>query len=134
MMTRPLSISRAALANVLAAGLFATAAVAQDSTTTDIGTLDKATAEKVFPAKPPYSPYAGRNFPTRPYFGDTHTHTSFSMDAGAFGARLAPKDAYRFAKGEEIMASSGQRAKLSRPLDFIVVTDHSDGMGFFPHC
>ena len=101
-------------------------------TTTDIGTLDKATAEKVFPAKPPYSPYAGRNFPTRPYFGDTHTHTSFSMDAGAFGARLAPKDAYRFAKGEEVMASSGQRAKLSRPLDFLVVTDHSDGMGFFP--
>ena len=54
------------------------------------------------------------------------------MDAGAFGARLGPKDAYRFAKGEEVIASSGQRAKLSRPLDFLVVTDHSDGMGFFP--
>ena len=53
------------------------------------------------------------------------------MDAGAFGARLGPKDAYRFAKGEEVIASSGQRAKLSRPLDFLVVTDHSDGMGFF---
>ena len=49
--------------------------------TTDIGTLDKETADKAFPAKPPYSPYAGRNFPTRPYFGDTHTHTSYSMDA-----------------------------------------------------
>ena len=106
-------------------------ATAQD-VTTDIGTLDKATAEKAFPAKPPYSPYAGRNFPTRPYFGDTHTHTSFSMDAGAFGARLGPKDAYRFAKGEEVIASSGQRAKLSRPLDFLVVADHSDSMGFFP--
>jgi Protein of unknown function (DUF3604) len=102
------------------------------SPTTDIGTLDKETAEKAFPAKPAYSPYAGRNFPTRPYFGDTHLHTSFSMDAGAFGARLAPKEAYRFAKGEEVVASSGQRAKLSRPLDFLVVTDHSDGMGFFP--
>ena len=130
-MIRPLSIICAALANALAASLFATIAAAQD-VTTDIGTLDKATAEKVFPAKPSYSPYAGRNFPTRPYFGDTHTHTSFSMDAGAFGARLAPKEAYRFAKGEEVMASSGQRAKLSRPLDFLVVTDHSDGMGFFP--
>ena len=54
------------------------------------------------------------------------------MDAGAFGARLGPKDAYRFAKGEEVIASSGQRAKLSRPLDFLVVADHSDGMGFFP--
>ena len=54
------------------------------------------------------------------------------MDAGAFGAGSGPKDAYRFAKGEEVMASSGQRAKLSRPLDFLVVADHSDGMGFFP--
>ena len=62
----------------------------------------------------------------------THVHTSFSMDAGAFGCRLAPADAYRFAKGEEVTASSGQRARLARPLDFIVVTDHSDGFGFFP--
>ena len=100
---------------------------AEQAVTTDIGTLDQGTAEKAFPAKPPYSPYAGRNFPTRPFFGDTHLHTSFSMDAGAFGARLGPKDAYRFAKGEEVIASSRQRAKLSRPLDFLVVTDHSDG-------
>jgi hypothetical protein len=99
---------------------------------TDIGTLDKEAAEKAIPPKPPYSPYAGRNFPTRPFFGDTHVHTSFSMDAGAFGCRLGPVDAYRFAKGEEVTASSGQRAKLSRPLDFLVVTDHSDGFGFFP--
>ena len=54
------------------------------------------------------------------------------MDAGAFGCRLGPKEAYRFGKGEEVMASSGQRAKLSRPLDFMVVADHSDGFGFFP--
>ena len=85
-----------------------------------------------FPAKRPYSPYAGRNFPSRPYFGDTHLHTSFSMDAGAFGARLTPRDAYRFARGEEVTASSGQPVKLSRPLDFLVVADHSDNMGFFP--
>ena len=98
----------------------------------DAGTLDKESAARAFPDKPPYSPYAGRNFPTRPYFGDTHTHTSFSMDAGAFGCRLGPRDAYRFGKGQEVVASGGQRAKLSRPLDFIVVTDHSDGFGFFP--
>jgi hypothetical protein len=54
------------------------------------------------------------------------------MDAGAFGARLGPREAYRFAKGEEVTASSGQPAKLSRPLDFLVVADHSDGFGFFP--
>jgi hypothetical protein len=105
---------------------------AEEAAPTDVGTLDKESAAKVFPSKPPYSPYAGRNFPTRPFFGDTHTHTSFSMDAGAFGCRLGPKDAYRFGRGEEVMASSGQRAKLSRPLDFLVVTDHSDGFGFFP--
>src|SRR3982074_1118467 len=120
-----------ALAGICAACVFATAVAAEDQTT-DIGTLAKETADKAFPAKPPYSPYAGRNFPTRPYFGDTHTHSAFSLDAGAFGARLGPKDAYRFGKGEEVIASSGQRAKLSRPLDFMVVADHSDGMGFFP--
>ena len=118
MIVRLFAITGAALANALAASLFATVVVAQDATT-DIGTLDKEVAEKAFPAKPSYSPYAGRNFPTRPYFGDTHLHTSFSMDAGAFGARLPPRDAYRFAKGEEVIASSGQRAKLSRPLDFL---------------
>ena len=124
------------LAKVLLAGLtglsFTLPALAEDALVTDVGTLDKGTAEKVFPSKRPYSPWAGRNFPTRPLFGDTHTHTSFSMDAGAFGARLDPSDAYRFAKGEEVTASSGQLAKLSRPLDFLVVTDHSDNMGFFP--
>jgi hypothetical protein len=118
------------VAVVLSLGL-AAVTWAQPSATTDIGTLDKAAAERVFP-KAPYSPYAGRSFPTRPLFGDTHTHTSYSMDAGAFGARIAPRDAYRLAKGEEIAASSGQRVKLSRPLDFLVVTDHSDNMGFFP--
>ena len=89
------------------------------------------TLQSVFP-KSPYSPYAARNFPTRPLWGDTHVHTELSMDAGAFGARLGPSDAYRFAKGEEVISSTGQRAKLSRPLDFLVVADHSDNMGFFP--
>ncbi len=99
---------------------------------TDIGTADKEKLAKVHPAKPPYSPYVGRNFPTRPLFGDQHLHTSFSFDAGAFGCRLSPRDAYRLARGEEITASSGQPAKLSRPLDWLVVADHSDNMGFFP--
>jgi len=98
----------------------------------DIGTADKETLGKVHSTKPPYSPYVGRNFPTRPLFGDQHLHTSFSMDAGAFGCRIGPKDAYRLARGEEITASSGQPVKLSRPLDWLVVADHSDGFGFFP--
>ncbi|WP_457103731.1 DUF3604 domain-containing protein [Methylobacterium sp. P5_C11] len=97
----------------------------------DVGSPSREQIDKVLP-KPPYSPYANREFPTRPFFGDTHLHTSFSFDAGAFGARLGPKDAYRFARGEQVTASSGQPAKLSRPLDFLVVADHSDNMGFFP--
>ena len=105
---------------------------AAEQPTTDAAMLDQASVEKVFPSKPPYSPYAGRNFPTRPFFGDAHTHTAYSIDTGAFGCRLGPREAYRFGKGEEVIASSGQRARLSRPLDFMVVADHSDGFGFFP--
>ena len=86
----------------------------------------------VFPGQKHYSPYAGRNFPTHVFWGDTHLHTGMSMDAGAFGARLIPEDAYRFARGEEVTSSTGQKVKLSRPLDFLVVADHSDNMGFFP--
>jgi hypothetical protein len=71
-------------------------------------------------------------FPERPFFGDTHLHTSYSVGAGAFGARLTPRDAYIFAKGNEVKSSSGQQAKLHRPLDFLVVADHSDAMGLFP--
>ena len=85
-----------------------------------------------FPSQKHFSPYAGRNFPTQVYWGDTHLHTALSMDAGAFGARLTPVDAYRFARGEELTSSTGLRVKLSRPLDFLVVADHSDNMGFFP--
>jgi len=88
--------------------------------------------EGAFPGENRYSPYAGRNFPTEVFWGDTHVHTGMSMDAGAFGARLMPDDAYRFAKGNEVTSSTGLQAKLSRPLDFLVVADHSDNMGFFP--
>ena len=85
----------------------------------------------VYPKRDNYSPYADRNFPTNVYWGDTHVHTGLSMDAGAFGARLQPADAYKFARGEQLISSTGQRVKLGRPLDFLVVTDHSDNMGFF---
>ena len=69
----------------------------------------------------PYSRYAQRNIPNLPLWGDTHLHTAISFDAGAFGARLLPPDAYRFAKGEEVVSSTGQPVRLSRPLDFLVV-------------
>jgi len=68
-------------------------------------------------------------YPVRAYFGDTHVHSGWSADAGLDGAILSPEDAFRFARGEEVKSNTGQMAKLKRPLDWIVITDHSDGMG-----
>ena len=79
-----------------------------------------------------YSPYAGRDFSSQVFWGDTHLHTDISMDAGAFGNRLGLDEAYRFARGEQVESTNGGPARLSRPLDFLVVADHSDNMGFFP--
>jgi hypothetical protein len=82
----------------------------------------------VIPGRP-YSPYADRAFPANVYFGDTHVHTAISADAGGGGTKLLPRDAYRFARGEQVTSNTGQPVKLSRPFDFYMITDHSDGMG-----
>jgi hypothetical protein len=79
-------------------------------------------------ARKHYSPYA-RKFPTRAYFGDTHHHTANSGDAFMAGDRLTPEQSYRFARGEEVVSSTGVPVKLSRPLDFLVVSDHAEGLG-----
>ena len=76
-----------------------------------------------------YSPYAGRNFSTNVYFGDTHLHTSLSGDAFGFGNKINDVDALRFARGDEIMSAGGLQVKLSRPLDFLVVADHAEAYG-----
>ena len=73
-----------------------------------------------------YSPYVGRNFPTKPLFGDTHLHTAISLDAFGAGNKLGAEEAYRFARGEEVRSATGQRVRLSRPLDFLVIADHSE--------
>ena len=65
----------------------------------------------------------------RVYWGDTHLHTSNSIDAFGFGVKLGPEDALRFARGEEVTATWGLKAKLERPLDFLVIADHSGGLG-----
>ena len=93
-------------------------------------TPSKESLAGVYPGKA-YSPYAQRNFPDQVFWGDTHLHTGLSVDAGLFGARLGLDEAYRFARGEEVMASSGQPARMGRPLDWLVIADHSDAMGFF---
>ena len=88
--------------------------------------------DDVKPPKPEYSPYLERNYPDRVFWGDTHVHTSYSADAGMIGNRLGPDEAYRFAKGEEVTSSIGVRARLARPLDFLVVTDHAENLGLAP--
>ena len=87
--------------------------------------LEKAFGEKQF------SPYVGRNYPTRPFFGDQHLHTMVSVDAGTLN-RLGQEDAYRFARGEEVTSTTGVRAKLSRPLDWLVIADHAEMYGLMP--
>ncbi|WP_246034103.1 DUF3604 domain-containing protein [Thalassotalea mangrovi] len=94
----------------------------------DIGTPDAKILGGLYPGKA-YSPYAQRSFPSNLYWGETHLHTGLSLDAGLFGNVLGHADAYRLARGEEIKSSSGLPVKLSRPLDWIVITDHSDMMG-----
>jgi hypothetical protein len=121
--SRRLGISLAFWSCLALSGILSTPAGAQET-----DTLDKETAAKVFPKKP-YSPYAGQAHPTHVYFGDTHLHTSQSFDAVMFGNRLGPEDAYRFARGEEVISSTGQRVQLARPLDFLVVADHAENYG-----
>ena len=72
------------------------------------------------------------NAPSNPlknaYFGETHMHTSYSLDAYIGGNRMTPSDSYRFAKGETMMIN-GKEHKMERPLDFCAVTDHSEYIG-----
>jgi Protein of unknown function (DUF3604) len=78
--------------------------------------------------KPQYSPYVRQHFPNRVFWGDTHHHSSFSFDAG-FLTTLTPESSYRFARGEDVTSSAGHRVRLSRPLDFLVVSDHAELIG-----
>jgi hypothetical protein len=79
-----------------------------------------------------YSPYLDIGYPQRVFWGDTHLHTSLSTDAGMIGNRLGPDEAYRFARGETVVSSTGVRARLQRPLDFLVAADHAENLGLAP--
>jgi len=80
-----------------------------------------------------YSPYVGRDYPQNVYFGDTHLHTSISLDAfGDGNTKLGPEEAYRFAKGQELNGHDGKPVRISRPLDFLVVADHAEYLGLVP--
>lgn len=73
-----------------------------------------------------------KNAPSNPlknaYFGETHLHTSYSLDAYIGGNRMSPSDAYHFAKGETVMIN-GKPHTMARPLDFCAVTDHAEYIG-----
>lgn len=77
----------------------------------------------------PYSPAARAEGQKRVLWGETHLHTDLSLDARAFGVTLDQATAYRFARGEQVISSTGHAVKLDRPLDFLMVSDHSDAMG-----
>ena len=87
------------------------------------------TRDNAVQAESDYSPFADQHFATRIFWGDTHLHTRNSIDAGFVGNTLGPEAAFRFARGEEVTSSSGLRAKLLRPLDFLVVADHAEYYG-----
>jgi hypothetical protein len=101
--------------------------LAASAITLMVSACDREKARSVFGGKDEEK-VAETAYPENVYFGDTHLHTSNSSDAFAFGVRLGPEEALRFASGEEVTATMGLKAKLSRPLDFLVIADHSDGL------
>jgi hypothetical protein len=79
-----------------------------------------------------YSTGVDTDYPKHVFFGDLHLHSNISADAHSMGnLLLSSADAYRFARGEKVMASNGLPAQLKRPLDFLSVTDHAEFMGLY---
>ena len=77
-----------------------------------------------------YLPAPDEDYPSEVYWGDTHLHTRNSPDAYSLGnMNLSQADAYRFARGQSLRAHNGMRVRLRRPLDFLVVSDHSEYLG-----
>ena len=62
------------------------------------------------------------------YFGETHVHTSYSLDAYIGGARITPDEAYKFAQGGDVVVN-GQKHNIGRPLDWVAVSDHAEFIG-----
>ena len=63
-----------------------------------------------------------------------HVHTEASFDAKLFGVDLTIEDAYRFARGEKLRSPGGELMQLSRPLDFVAITDHAESFGMRTRC
>ena len=79
-----------------------------------------------------YSTGVDKDYPRKLLWGDTHLHSNQSADAYTIGnSNLTPSDAFRFARGEEVISEKGVRAKLRVPLDFLMVSDHATFLGMF---
>jgi len=128
-----------ALSGTLAAGVVAVlalaAANARSTAQASLGVVPVAAAEGI---AAPVGPKGEYSPPLRPppemqlYWGDTHLHTRNSADAFSVGNEaVTPEDAFRFARGETVVATTGLRAKLRRPYDFLAVSDHAEYMGIY---
>ena len=62
------------------------------------------------------------------FYGETHVHTSFSLDAYIGGTRITHDGAYRYAKGEAVSVN-GEPYQRRRPLDFVAISDHAEYLG-----
>lgn len=84
-------------------------------------------------AQEAYSPNVDVNGARQVFWGDTHLHTNLSSldasDSGRFN--LGMETAYKFARGEVVEDNFGTPLRLSRPLDFLVVADHSEFLGLW---
>jgi hypothetical protein len=114
-------MKRLLISTILASALLSSTALAQEVNPPE---------ELVVPPKKEYSPFA-RGYPQRVLFGDTHVHTARSNDAFGAGNRLGPEEAYRFGRGDEIVTSHGEKARILQPLDFLVVADHAEAYTAF---
>ena len=75
------------------------------------------------------------------FWGETHVHTAFSIDAGIQDTRNTPVDAYEYAKGKRVglqpydkQGRPRRSAQISEPLDFTAVTDHGEALGMVGVC
>ncbi len=107
---------------VLAAAAILALAACSKPPTEEKAATTPAAAQKAAEAVLPSNPLR------EAYFGETHVHTEYSLDAFISGTRLSPSDAYRFAKGEEVTVD-GKPHRINKPLDFAAVTDHAEYIG-----
>lgn len=116
---------------ICAAGLATTAGYTAASPYGEVKSEDISVTETVKEVKSEriYSPFAGRDYPDQVLFGDMHSHTEVSFDAGLIGTILDVDASYRFARGEQVISNTGQPVQLVRPLDFLFITDHAEFLG-----